>query len=112
MPKTMLLKAKPGLKVPYPENSYRYLEGDEAAAVDVDTWERLEYWHRRVEAGEAEELTGDAVKTHAAKAKARAEKTAAEEHKAIEDSEATRKIIASAPTPMIVQRIDGTKGEA
>lgn len=115
MPKTMLVKAKPGLRIPYPENSHKYLEGDEPAAVDVDSYERLEYWTRRVMHDEAEELTGDAVKLHAEKAKAARAKEEAAEKKSAEESQAARKASLEdakrvvEPETMVVKKSDGHK---
>jgi hypothetical protein len=53
-PTSMWLRAKPGLRVPYPENSYKYLEGDEPAHVDVRLHMQLEYWTRRIDHGEVD----------------------------------------------------------
>ena len=61
MPKTMLIKANPGLRIPLPESSYRYVEGDKPVAVDVDTYPRLEYWTRRIQHGECVEVQPDAA---------------------------------------------------
>lgn len=51
---SMFLRAKPGLRVPYPENSHRYLEGEQPVEVDVRAHEQLEYWTRRIDHGEVE----------------------------------------------------------
>lgn len=63
--KTMHLKAKPGLRVPYPENSRKYLEGPDAADVDVSTYPQLEYWTRRIDHGEVDTVDDSAVSTAA-----------------------------------------------
>lgn len=112
MAKTMLLKAKPGAKVPYPENSYKYLEGDEPATIDVTAYERLEYWHRRISDGDVEEITGADAEVHVKKAAARREKEEAHEKEIAEKTAAERKadaIKASSPETMVVKKSDGNK---
>lgn len=95
MPKTMIIKANEGLRIPRPENSYRYVEGDEPVEVDTSTFEKLVYWTRRVEHGEAVELKGDDADKFRADMKARAEKEEADAKAAAAQP--------AIPTPPVVQ---------
>lgn len=107
MPKTMTLKARPGMTIPFPDNSYKYLtEKDGAVAVDVDEYSRLEYWTRRVDHGEADR----AELPPAAEAPAGGSGGGSGgEIVIIKDARAP---MASSPEANVVQPADGSKQEA
>jgi hypothetical protein len=125
----MIIKANEGLRIPRPESSYRYVEGDEPTEVDTSTFEKLVYWTRRVDHGEAVELKGDDADKFRADAKARAEKEEADAKTSATASPPVVQTPAPAPvttpTPVaapaaeleqpeanVVQPSDGSKQEA
>jgi hypothetical protein len=103
MAKTIVIKALNGLRIPRPESSYRYVEGDEPVEVDVSTFDNLVYWTRRIDHGECVQLDEAETKAHLGKAAAlRADEEAAET-KAREELAAKQAApaIAPAPTPVV-----------
>ena len=60
--KTLLLKAKSGLKVPYPDNPYRYLEGDDPIEVHLQSYHDAMYWERRLMDGDCTAVEAPAPK--------------------------------------------------
>lgn len=68
-PKSMFLRAKPGMRVPYPDNSYRYLEDSDAIEVPMLDFAHEMYWQRRIDHGEVERVEQGTVAVSPERAK-------------------------------------------